>query len=56
MAFITCRGADDNVPPWHTREQVGILKTWDPNVDVTCVHPPYDSLAPLREVPFFRFS
>ncbi|KAG8217230.1 hypothetical protein J3R82DRAFT_5317 [Butyriboletus roseoflavus] len=28
-------GADDNVPPWHTREQVEILKTWDPNADVT---------------------
>ncbi|KIJ69668.1 hypothetical protein HYDPIDRAFT_24484 [Hydnomerulius pinastri MD-312] len=28
-------GADDNVPPWHTRELVGILKTWDPHADVT---------------------
>ncbi|KAG9318168.1 hypothetical protein JVU11DRAFT_244 [Chiua virens] len=27
-------GADDNVPPWQTREQVGILKTWDPSADV----------------------
>ncbi|KAF9234792.1 hypothetical protein BU15DRAFT_65421 [Melanogaster broomeanus] len=28
-------GADDNVPPWHTREQVGILKTWNSDADVT---------------------
>ncbi|KIK95035.1 hypothetical protein PAXRUDRAFT_780281 [Paxillus rubicundulus Ve08.2h10] len=28
-------GADDNVPPWHTREQVGTLKTWDRDADVT---------------------
>ncbi|KAI9568965.1 hypothetical protein HD554DRAFT_2254838 [Boletus coccyginus] len=28
-------GEDDNVPPWHTREQVGILKTWDSKADVT---------------------
>lgn len=46
---IACRGADDNVPPWHTREQVGILKTWDSETDVTCVYPPCDlAFAPLR--------
>ncbi|KAF8556922.1 hypothetical protein OG21DRAFT_1505960 [Imleria badia] len=28
-------GEDDNVPPWQTREQVGVLKTWDPKADVT---------------------
>lgn len=40
IVLIVSRGADDNVPPWQTREQVGILKTWDSNADVTCVHPP----------------
>ncbi|KAF8431773.1 hypothetical protein L210DRAFT_984925 [Boletus edulis BED1] len=33
-------GADDNVPPWQTREQLGILKTWDPNADVTYYEDP----------------
>ncbi|KAL4065302.1 hypothetical protein J3A83DRAFT_4436701 [Scleroderma citrinum] len=28
-------GEDDNVPPWHTRELVGVLKTWDPDADVS---------------------
>ncbi|KAI6043011.1 hypothetical protein EDC04DRAFT_2654078 [Pisolithus marmoratus] len=28
-------GADDNVPTWHTRELVGILKTWDRDADIT---------------------
>ncbi|KAF9228756.1 alpha/beta-hydrolase [Gyrodon lividus] len=34
-------GADDNVPPWHTREQVGTLKTWRSGADVTCVLLPF---------------
>ncbi|KAH9857796.1 hypothetical protein C2E23DRAFT_719844 [Lenzites betulinus] len=28
-------GDDDNVPVWHTREAVSILKTWNPNANVT---------------------
>lgn len=27
-------GEDNNVPPWHTRELVGVLKSWDPDTDV----------------------
>ncbi|KAG6334879.1 hypothetical protein ID866_4203 [Astraeus odoratus] len=30
-------GADDNVPPWHTRELVGVLKTCVPDADVRSV-------------------
>ncbi|KAG1749124.1 uncharacterized protein EDB91DRAFT_1235611 [Suillus paluster] len=28
-------GMDDNVPPWHTREAVSVLKEWNPDADVT---------------------
>ncbi|KAI0664567.1 hypothetical protein C8Q70DRAFT_1041331 [Cubamyces menziesii] len=28
-------GEDDNVPVWHTREAVSVLKTWDPQANVT---------------------
>lgn len=28
-------GDDDNVPPWHTRELVGVLKTWNRDADIT---------------------
>lgn len=34
---IILSGEDNNVPVWHTCEQVGIIKTWDPDADVTCV-------------------
>lgn len=27
--------ADDNVPPWHTREAVSVLREWNPDADVT---------------------
>ena len=27
-------GMDDNVPTWHTREAVSVLKEWNPNADV----------------------
>lgn len=29
------RGDDENVPVWHTREAVSVLKTWDPQANVT---------------------
>jgi hypothetical protein len=29
--------ADDNVPPWHTREAVSVLREWNPDADVTYV-------------------
>lgn len=50
------RGADDNVPVWHTREQVGILKTWDPDADITCVHLPHDAAVRCGVKRFFCFS
>ncbi|KAI0933809.1 hypothetical protein AcV5_005858 [Taiwanofungus camphoratus] len=28
-------GDDENVPVWHTREAVSVLKTWDPQTNVT---------------------
>ncbi|KAI9056689.1 hypothetical protein FKP32DRAFT_1682226 [Trametes sanguinea] len=28
-------GDDDNVPVWHTREAVSVLKTWNPDANVT---------------------
>ncbi|KAI0362755.1 hypothetical protein OH77DRAFT_1389445 [Trametes cingulata] len=28
-------GDDDNVPVWHTREAVSVLKTWNPSANVT---------------------
>ncbi|KAI0822633.1 hypothetical protein BC628DRAFT_1326905 [Trametes gibbosa] len=28
-------GDDDNVPVWHTREAVSVLKTWNPNANIT---------------------
>ena len=31
------RGADDNVPTWHSREAVGILQAWKPNTSVRYV-------------------
>ncbi|KAF8163069.1 Alpha/Beta hydrolase protein, partial [Crassisporium funariophilum] len=30
-------GADENVPVWHTREAVNVLKTWYPSANVRCV-------------------
>jgi hypothetical protein len=30
-------GMDDNVPPWHTREAVSVLREWNPDADVTYV-------------------
>lgn len=33
-------GADDNVPPWHTREAVSVLKEWNPDADVTYYEEP----------------
>ncbi|PCH38714.1 hypothetical protein WOLCODRAFT_97559 [Wolfiporia cocos MD-104 SS10] len=30
-------GDDENVPVWHTREAVSVLKTWDPNANATYV-------------------
>ncbi|KIM87649.1 hypothetical protein PILCRDRAFT_815224 [Piloderma croceum F 1598] len=30
-------GRDDNVPTWHSREIFGVLKTWNPNANVTSV-------------------
>lgn len=27
-------GSDDNVPPWHTREAVSVLREWNPDADV----------------------
>ena len=31
------RGDDDNVPVWHTREAVSVIRTWNPDANVTCV-------------------
>jgi hypothetical protein len=28
-------GDDDNVPAWHTREAVAVVKTWNPAADIT---------------------
>jgi hypothetical protein len=28
---------DDNVPPWHTREAVSVLREWNLDADVTYV-------------------
>lgn len=36
IAFV--RGDDENVPVWHTREAVSVLKTWYPHANVTLVH------------------
>ncbi|KAJ8596145.1 hypothetical protein M405DRAFT_871487, partial [Rhizopogon salebrosus TDB-379] len=33
-------GMDDNVPPWHTREAVSVLREWNPDADVTYVEEP----------------
>jgi len=30
-------GDDDNVPPWHTRKAVSVLREWNPDADVTYV-------------------
>jgi hypothetical protein len=30
-------GMDDNVPTWHSREAVSVLKAWNPNANVTSV-------------------
>ncbi|KAF8510217.1 hypothetical protein BU17DRAFT_55579 [Hysterangium stoloniferum] len=30
-------GADENVPTWHSRELVGLVKSWNPNANVTLV-------------------
>ncbi|KAG1883042.1 hypothetical protein F4604DRAFT_1740396 [Suillus subluteus] len=32
--------ADDNVPPWHTREAVSVLREWNPDADVTYCEEP----------------
>lgn len=31
-----CRGDDGNVPPWHSREAVGVLESWRQNANVEC--------------------
>ncbi|KAG1842649.1 hypothetical protein DFJ58DRAFT_731968 [Suillus subalutaceus] len=36
-------GADDNVPPWHTREAVSVLREWNPDADVTYYEEPGQS-------------
>ncbi|CAE6452302.1 unnamed protein product [Rhizoctonia solani] len=28
-------GADENVPVWHSRERMALIKTWNPNADVS---------------------
>lgn len=33
-------GMDDNVPPWHTREAVSVLREWNPDADVMYVPGP----------------
>lgn len=33
--ILLCRGDDENVPVWHTRELVATLKSWYPRADVT---------------------
>ena len=35
--LITFRGDDDNVPTWHTREAVSVVKTWNPQANITSV-------------------
>ncbi len=38
LSQYCCRGDDENVPVWHTRELVATLKSWYPKADVTYVH------------------
>lgn len=35
MPFIIHRGADENVPVWHTRELVAAYKTWNSPENIT---------------------
>lgn len=37
-SIFLCRGNDENVPVWHTRELVATLKSWYPKADVTYVY------------------
>lgn len=37
IPFPACSGDDENVPVWHTREAVSVLKSWSPSAKVVCV-------------------
>lgn len=36
-AYFSIRGDDDNVPAWHSRQAIDILKSWNPSADVSSV-------------------
>ncbi|KAI0747842.1 hypothetical protein C8Q80DRAFT_1219255 [Daedaleopsis nitida] len=51
-------GDDDNVPVWHTREAVSVLKTWNPQANVTYREDPgqphwYDTIFASDQVQSF---
>ncbi|KAH9946364.1 uncharacterized protein BXZ73DRAFT_37690 [Epithele typhae] len=51
-------GDDDNVPVWHTREAVSVVRTWNPQANITYREDPgephwYDSLFAREDVASF---
>jgi hypothetical protein len=44
IGFMLPSGADKNVPTWHSREAVSILKTWAADTIVQYAPPPFVSI------------
>jgi hypothetical protein len=36
LVHLVHGGGDENVPVWHSRERMALIKNWNPNADVKC--------------------